>query len=176
MASILSGTARVKHSSKLPAKATREQGVAMLNDHEFFLHCDPHLSKFEALTSEETPAVPDKIKEQARGETKCYRVTDIVHAIPAGLWDTNVVSTYEFTNITNGVFARIKSPLSIVMDTIWEIQAGEDGALELVEDVEINCSRLLLGVVKSQCEGGWEKIHAKMLGRLEEEGAQSASS
>ncbi len=77
-----------------------------------------------------------------------------------------MVSTYEMTNIADGVFVRIKSPMSVVMDTVWEIK-GDDGALELVEDVAINCSKLLVSTVKGLCEGGWDKIHAKMLARLE---------
>lgn len=100
----------------------------------------------------------------------CYRVTDIVHAIPGGVWDTNVVSTFEFTLIRDGLFVRIRSPLSIVMDTIWSIREVDEGGekgLELVQDVTIQCSRLLIGFVKGQCENGWEGIHAKMIGRLE---------
>lgn len=143
----------------------------MLHDHEFFLQCDPHLSKFEKLKPDEPPAIPDAIKAQVTpgSETKSYSVTDIVHTIPAGIWDSNVVSTYEITNTTSGLFVRIKSPLSIVMDTTWEIKAGEDGALGIYEGIEITCSRLLLGIVKSQCEGGWDQIHAKLNGRIEEE-------
>ena len=97
-------------------------------------------------------------------------MTDLVHTLPAGLWDSNVVSTYEITNIANGLFVRILSPMSVAMDTIWTIKAGEEeGSLELVEDVSINCSRLLVGTVKGLCESGWAKIHAKMIERLEAE-------
>jgi hypothetical protein len=121
--------------------------------------------------------VGEEKKEEGKGEEvlpTCYRVTDIVHAIPAGIWDTNVVSTYEFTDIRDGLFVRIRSPLSVVMDTFWEVGEvdgdgdGEKG-LELVEDVTIQCSRLLIGIVRGQCENGWEKIHAKMIARLEGE-------
>jgi hypothetical protein len=163
----------VVHSSKLPGKTTREQAVAMLNDHEFFLHCDPHMAKFEPVphtddTSASLP-LPDTVKARPGTATESFRVTDIVDSIPSGVWGRNVVSTYEFTDTETGLFVRIKSPLAIVMDTIWEIKQVEDGeGLELVEDVTINCSRLLVGLVKSQCENGWAKIHAKMIGRLEE--------
>lgn len=161
----------MQYRSTLPEKATKEQGIAMLHDLDFFLHCNPHLSKFETLKPDEPPAIPDAIKvQQVPGsETKSYSVTDLIHTLPAGLWDSNVVSTYEITKTTNGLFVRIKSPMSIVMDTVWEIKAGKDGALEIFEEIEITCSRLLVGVVKSQCDGGWGEIHAKMLGRLKEE-------
>jgi hypothetical protein len=141
----------------------------MLSDHIFFLHCDPHLSKYETVTPETPPEVPEEMKAKARGTkpTEVYNVTDIVHTIPAGIWDSNVVSTYELTDIADGLFVRIRSPLSIVMDTVWEIKDAEGGGLELVEKITIKCSRLLLGLVTSQCENGWAKIHEKMLGRLE---------
>ncbi|KAK4116507.1 hypothetical protein N656DRAFT_774782 [Canariomyces notabilis] len=187
MSSFLSSTANITHSSRLPKGTTRAQALSMLSDYEFFLSCDPHLDKFERIADpagslDSAPSVPDSVKSQLRRSSSsspdpvptptCYRVTDIVHAIPAGIWDTNVVSTYEFTDIKDGLFVRIRSPLSIVMDTFWQIREveGEDGLLELVEDVNIQCSRLLIGLVKSQCENGWAKIHAKMISRLEEEG------
>ncbi|KAK3335749.1 hypothetical protein B0T19DRAFT_407341 [Cercophora scortea] len=174
MASLFSGSARVTKASKLPQKASREQAIAMLHDHEFFLRCDPLLAKFEVVAQETaTPQLPEEVHARAIGETISYNVTDVVHAIPAGIWDTNVVSTYEFTNMNNGVFVRIKSPMSIVMDNRWEIQ-GEDDALELVEDTAISCSRLLLGIMKSQCANGSVKMHAKMVERLEHE-AKSAT-
>ncbi|KAK5663332.1 hypothetical protein OQA88_3760 [Cercophora sp. LCS_1] len=173
--SFLTTTASLIHSSPLPNSTTKPAAISMLQDHPFFLSCDPHLASFNPLDDPATE-IPDSIRSKlGTPDTKTisYKVTDIVHTIPAGLWDTNVVSTYEFTNITDGVFVRIRSPLSIVMDTVWEIKETEDGkGLELVEDISITCSRLLIGVVKGQCEGGWAKIHAKMLGRLEEEAAK----
>lgn len=143
----------------------------MLSDYEFFLSCNPQMSKFELLDLDTPPEVPETVTSQARGDAKTasYSVTNVMHAIPAGIWDTNVVSTYEFTDITEGVFVRIKGPLSIVMDTLWEIKEREDGTLELEEDIVINCSRFLIGMVSSECENGWSKIHAKMLARLEGE-------
>lgn len=50
---------------------------------------------------------------------------------------------------------RIRSPMSITMDAVWEIRDAEDGdGLEVVEEADITCSRLLLGLVKSSCENG----------------------
>ncbi|KAM7205488.1 hypothetical protein V8F20_003072 [Naviculisporaceae sp. PSN 640] len=171
--SFFNGTAHVIHSSKLPTKATREQAVAMLHDHIFLLQCDPHLESYKALNPITPAAIPDTVRPLR--PTKSYSVTDIVHTIPAGLWDSKVVSTYEITDTADGLFVRILSPLSIVMDTIWAIRDAEDGdGLELYENIEIRCSRLLVGVVKSQCEGGWQHIHGKMIGRLEEEIATRA--
>ncbi|KAK0733966.1 hypothetical protein B0T26DRAFT_745940 [Lasiosphaeria miniovina] len=164
-----SGSATLTHRSKVPAKATREQSIAMLHDHNFYLHCNPHMSKIETLTTAvPEPAVPDGLKSQVVKETAVYQVTDIFQALPNGLWDSNVVSTYEFTNIANGVFARIKSPLSVALDSLWEIK-GEAGELEIVETCTITCPRLLVGFVKTECEGNWPNIHGKMIERLERE-------
>ncbi len=112
----------------------------------------------------------DGLKDDA-GRYAVYRVTDVVHTLPAGLWDSRVVSTYEMSDMPAGLFMRVRSPLSIVMDTTWTVAAvaGEgaaDGQLELVEEIAIYCSRLLVGTVKGLCEGGWQQIHAKLLEKL----------
>ncbi|KAH6854196.1 hypothetical protein B0I37DRAFT_441233 [Chaetomium sp. MPI-CAGE-AT-0009] len=225
--SFLTTTAKVTHTTCLPQGKTRAQAIAMLSDHQFFLSCDPHLTKSELIPQAEhatltpPPAVPDHVKPELRarpqaqaqshpqpgaelaaqdgemaGEAppetvpECYRVTDVIHAIPAGIWDTNVVSIFELTDIEDGLFVRIRSPLSVVMETFWRVrevagaeEGGGDGdgdggeagpGLELVEDVTIQCSRLLVGIVKGQCANDWEGIHAKMVGRLDEEGVPGA--
>ncbi|KAJ0118243.1 hypothetical protein J7T55_009026 [Diaporthe amygdali] len=141
------------HASKLPDGATQKQGIAMLQDHDFFLECNPHMQKFEALGEVSEPGLPEGIK--ALGPTTLYKVTDIVETMPKGIWGSSVESSYEFTDIQLGLFARIKSPLNVVMDTFWSIEE-KDGGLELVEACEIKCSRLLIGIVKSLNEGGCE--------------------
>ncbi|KAL1853198.1 hypothetical protein Daus18300_011846 [Diaporthe australafricana] len=165
--SFLSASAKVVHASKLPEGVTQKQGIAMLQDHEFFLQCNPHMQKFENLGEVSEPALPDTVK--AQGTSTLYKVTDIVETMPKGIWGSSVESSYEFTNMELGLFARIKSPLNVVMDTFWTIEPSKDGGLELVEACEIKCSRLLIGIVKSLNEGGWSKIHAKMLDRLKKE-------
>jgi len=144
----------------------------MLSDHEFLVRCDPVLGSYEKLTSS-TPTIPDDITPRLRTDINplpgnSYKVTDIVHAIPAGIWDTNVVSTYEFTDIDTGLFVRVKSPLSIIIETTWEVKEGEgdQGLLELTESVSITCSRFLVGTVKSQCDSSWKQMHAKLIERL----------
>ncbi|EJT75480.1 hypothetical protein GGTG_05413 [Gaeumannomyces tritici R3-111a-1] len=180
MSSILNGTANVLHKTKLPAGATREQGVAMLHDHAFYLSCDPHLVKQSELKPDDArvkdaapPPPPERVASAAVAgrARRFYEVHDLVHNLPGGLWDSNVVSTNEITDIEAGLFVRIRSPMAVVMDTFWEIRAveGEEGAWELVEEITISASRLIVGLVKSLCEGGWEKIHEKMMERLKAE-------
>lgn len=214
---VLNTTAKITHTTRLPASTTRPQALAMLSDHVFFLHCDPHLARYEPIPPSEhatltpPPSIPDDIKPRLRrllpppttppqpqpsshheseaaevvggGEEAtatvtaptCYRVTDVVHAIPAGIWDTNVVSVYEFADLAEGVFVRIRSPLGVVMETVWRVADVEGGSskngvgLELVEEVTVRCSRLLLGIVKGACETNWRGIHGKMVERLEKE-------
>lgn len=150
---VLNSSAKIVHASKLPDGATQKQGIAMLQDHEFFLSCDPHMQKFEDLGQVSKPELPEGIKPL--GPTTLYNVTDIVETLPKGLWSSNVESTYEFTDIELGTFCHLKSPMNVVMHTFWTIEE-KDGGLELVETCEIKCSRLLIGIVKSLNEGGCE--------------------
>ncbi|KAK3396322.1 hypothetical protein B0T20DRAFT_268100 [Sordaria brevicollis] len=168
--SFLSTKAQLLHKTPLPPKVTREQAIELLQDHDLLLSCDPHLAKYEPLTPSTPPPIPTAVQPRVLGETKSFKVTDVIHTLPAGLWDSNVVSTYEFAKLDTGLFVRIKSPLSMVMETVWEIkQREDDGGLEIVENVEISCSRLLIGIAKGQCEGAWQLIHGKMVKRLEEQ-------
>lgn len=141
--------------SKLPPGVTQAQGVAMLHDLDFFINCDPCLASYELLEKEvANPSIPtDRIK--AMGPTSSWKILDVVENVPKGIWGSNVESTYEFTNVEKGLFSRIKSPLNINMETLWEVRPAEDGeGLELVEEADITCSKLLVGIVKGQCETG----------------------
>lgn len=143
--------------TKLPKDATQKQGIAMLQDREFFINCDPVLDKYELVEKDVADAALPAGRPGVKplGATAAYKVTDIVENIPKGVWGSSVESRYEFTDVERGVFCRIKSPLSVRMDALWEIREAEDGeGWELVEESDISCSKLLMGIVKSQCEGG----------------------
>lgn len=136
----------------------------MLHDHEAFIKCDPHMVAFERLGSA-APSAPIPAGITALGNPELYRVTDRVAALPKGLWDKDAVSTYEFTNTSDGMFAHMIGQLGLCMDTKWFIRGGEK--LELVEEVTIYVSRLLVSVVKAQCEGNWKGIHERMVKVME---------
>ncbi|KAL1840159.1 hypothetical protein VTJ49DRAFT_733 [Mycothermus thermophilus] len=145
---ILTTSTRLTHTTRLPRGTSREKALAMLANHEFFLTCSPHLAKYERIspTDEDAakqpsptgPDIPDVVKEKLRSDSSDdkaqqppqlpepdrYRVTDLVHAVPAGLWDTHVVSDYEFVDLPDagGVYVRVRSPMGIVMDTLWEVR------------------------------------------------------
>lgn len=170
---MFSTTAHIEHVTPIPAGIPASKGISLLQGHEFFIQCDPHMISFEATplpSAENPPTIPEERGVAAVAEPKCYKVTDRVHALPAGLWDSDVESRYEFLNIEKGVFMRIRSPLSVVMESVWEVRQKEGtDSLELVEDIVIKCSRLLMGTVKSTCESGWEGIHGKMIAKLQED-------
>ncbi|KAH7328866.1 hypothetical protein B0I35DRAFT_404162 [Stachybotrys elegans] len=167
--SMFNTTAELQHKTPIPAGIPPSRGIELLRNHEFFIQCDPHMIKYElTATSSPEPTIPEERQQVATAPPKCYHVTDKVHALPAGLWDSDIKSTYEFIDIEKGVFVRIRSPMSTTMETIWQIQEAEDGSYELVEDIVIKCSRLLVGVVKNTCEAGWQGIHEKMVAKLQE--------
>ena len=75
--------------------------------------------------------------------------------------------TYEFIDLEKGVFVRTRGPMGLVLETVWEIEETVDGGSNIVENVTISCSRLMLGMIKSSCETGWKGVHGKMRERLE---------
>ncbi|CAK7267531.1 hypothetical protein SEPCBS119000_002601 [Sporothrix epigloea] len=189
--SFFNTTASLRHATPLPAGVDQSQAVkTMLQDHKAYIECAPHSVHYEKLKSDETAKLaatalasqkvhplPDSVRAvveaypaDVEGKTYAvYRVTDIIPTLPAGLWDSKVDSTYEMIDITSGVYVRIRSPMSVVLDTTWTISAIEGSdQLELVEEVAIYCSRLLMGTVKGLCESGWQKIHANMIKELME--------
>ncbi|KAG9257872.1 uncharacterized protein F5Z01DRAFT_644463 [Emericellopsis atlantica] len=179
MSSMLNTTAALQHKTVLPASASPETLIRLLQKHTFFIECDPHMVSYDKVPmSSPAPVIPSerKVAALAGREPECYKVTDRVHALPAGLWDKDVESIYEFVDIEEGTFVRIRSPLGVTMETVWEVHEGDRGH-ELVEDVVIKCSRLLIGTVRGTCEAGWEGIHAKMVAHLQdtpEGGTESA--
>jgi hypothetical protein len=88
-----------------------------------------------------------------------------MEALPRGLWDTTVKFKCEITDVEDGVKRIILAPMGLVQVSLWKLVEEEEG-LFLVEDVDITCSRLLMGTVKGKCEQGWRGIHAKFAERL----------
>ncbi|KAJ4023533.1 hypothetical protein NW752_003998 [Fusarium irregulare] len=161
-------TVQIQHVSLVPKGTPASKAIEMLHDHVFFIQCDPYMTKYEALpTPEPAPSIPDTLELKPVAQPDCYSVTDRVHTLPAGLWDSDVVSTYEFIDLERGVFVRTRGPVGLVLETVWDIEEAADGGLKIIENVTISCSRLMLGMIKSSCEAGWKGVHGKMLERLE---------
>jgi len=172
-AAFFNTTEKLQHVSPLPPGTNPAKGVAILHKHVSLIECNPHMIRYEAIN---TPTKPEpQLPSHGALITgiappKCYQVTDKIHALPAGLWDSDVVSTYEFINLDKGIFVRTRSPLNIIMENVWTIQEKSDGSgHELKEDVVIQCSRLLVGVIRKTFESTWGDLHARLLERIQQE-------
>lgn len=178
MQAALNTTAKLHHVTPLPG-VSFEAALEKIHDHDLLIRLDPELDHYETLPCEESAP-----------KTKRYKVTDHMHTLPKGLWDTTVTFEAQMTDTDNGLEWVIKAPLGLVQQTRWSIMrsahvekgehAGDEGRVggaqgddsggsewSLVEEVEIRASRLLVGTVKSKCEQNWRGIHAKFLGHLQ---------
>ncbi|KAI1142891.1 hypothetical protein F5Y05DRAFT_366548 [Hypoxylon sp. FL0543] len=190
--SFFTGTAKMVNTSPIPGEAgghkiTKEAAVALLHDHDFFLKCEPHYVSHRTLAPQQPDAnvdasaakrayqLPPGLEPLGSPAVKLYEVVDHV---PNPVWSSSVVSKEEFVDFRDGLWVRIRSPLAVVMETKWTIrersgaggeQEEEEGGLELVEDVDISCSKLLLGIVKAQVDDNWKGIHGKIVDRLVED-------
>ncbi|KAI1082977.1 hypothetical protein F5B20DRAFT_578052 [Whalleya microplaca] len=181
---VFSGTTKLTNTSPIRLAGGRKPSaavataIAVLHDHDFFLHCDPHYTSHKVLPptddggnaeqAKTTYKLPTGIEPLGSPAVQLYEVVDHV---PNPVWSSNVVSREEFADFAEGLWVRIHSPLGVVMETTWKIRERTGGGegLELVEDVEISCSKLLLGIVKGQVEGNWKGIHQKLIARIVEE-------
>lgn len=163
-------TSTLVHVSAIPEGIPASKLAEGLQNHVNYLKHNPHMAKYEpiATPTDPAPTIPDARGASATGKPDCYRVTDKVHTLPAGLWDSDVVSTYEFIDVEKGVFVRIRSPMSVMMESLWLVKETEDGKAELVEEQVITASRLLMSTVKSMSEAGWNDIHASMIKKAQE--------
>ncbi|KAF2680413.1 hypothetical protein K458DRAFT_445338 [Lentithecium fluviatile CBS 122367] len=169
-----STTANLRHVTPLPPGTTFETAMAALQNHDLLIKLDPEHAHYETLPSD----------ADANPLTKRYKVTDHMHTLPKGLWDTTVTFESHITNMEDGVEWFVKAPLGLVQKTTWRLVRSEDvgkgkekvvddDASEdksewcLVEDAEIRASRLLVGTVKGKCESNWRGIHERFIGHLQ---------
>ncbi|CAJ2500936.1 Uu.00g037890.m01.CDS01 [Anthostomella pinea] len=187
--SFFSGSSKLSNASPIPPAVPKAAAVALLHDHDFFLRCDPHYVSHKALSDSDTASgsgsrsgsvklppgltpLPggNGVKVKVKVKVKAYEVVDHV---PNPVWSSTVVSREEFVDFEAGLWVRIRSPMGVVMETTWTVRERKntegEGGLELVEDVAISCSKLLLGIVRGQVEGNWRGIHGKIVGRLVED-------
>ncbi|KAI0160322.1 hypothetical protein GGR57DRAFT_457178 [Xylariaceae sp. FL1272] len=181
--SFFSSTSKVTNTSPIPSSVSKSAAVTLLHDHEFFLLCDPHYGSHKVLdqpteTSSDPKSVPAAVKHfkipshvsplpttTKKPDGPVVSLYEVVDHMPNPVWSSNVVSTEEFVDHDNGMWVRIRSPMGVVMETTWSIKE-KGGALELVEDIAISCSRLVMGIVKGQCESNWPGIHKKLIEKL----------
>jgi hypothetical protein len=169
---VFSTTAHLYHVTPLPAGTTFQTALKTLQNHDLLIRLDSELAHYETLAP--PPDSPN---------TGRYKVTDHMHTLPKGLWDTTVTFEALITNVEDGVHWTIKAPLGLVQTSSWRLirstelqkeqgdkesvdRAEEKEGWSLVEDVEIKASRLLAGTVKAKCEQNWRGIHAKFMSQL----------
>ena len=164
-------TATLHHVTTLPPGTTFSQALRLLHNHDLLIRLDPEFAHYETLPID--AAAPD---------TKRYKVTDHMHALPKGLWDSTVAFEAQMTDTEDGILWVIKAPLGLVQRTTWRCLKtegladqdktgvdGEAGEWSLVEDVEIRANRLLVGTVKGKCEENWKGSHGRFVEHLKGE-------
>ncbi|KAI0175955.1 hypothetical protein GGR52DRAFT_338193 [Hypoxylon sp. FL1284] len=180
-------------------RVTKSAAVARLHDHDFFLKTDPHFVSHRRLEGKELNGnageETDEDENDAEAARRRYqlpadvepagrpavRVYEVVDHVPNPVWSSSVVSREELADVRDGVFVRIRSPLAVVMETRWTVrerggeQGEEEAELELVEDVEIVCSKLLVGIVKGQVDNNWKGIHERIIARMVEDAKGTAN-
>ncbi|KAL0938702.1 uncharacterized protein CTRU02_205312 [Colletotrichum truncatum] len=159
---MLNTSLTLTHVTPVPSGMSKEDVIALLHDAEHHIKCDPNMKDYTARSPEIPPTVPKDIEPISA--TQCYTVTDSVPTLlPKGIWDKDAVSDYDFTFTKDGSFVRTQCPLSVLLETRWSVRESSNGGYELVEVVEIKCSRFLASVVKGQCEANWTDFHKKIL-------------
>ncbi|EMR69452.1 putative polyketide synthase protein [Eutypa lata UCREL1] len=193
LSNAVTSTHKMENVSAIPAGVTRAAAVALLQDHEFFLRCDPHYASHTIAAPHAAAGTPAKAKEHYKlppgveplgaPAVKCYEVVDVVEN---PFFASNVKSEVEVADFEAGIFVRIRSKGGVVFDTIWSIRAKggekekkkdkdggqegeEEGELELVQDATISAAAPILSVVKGQVEKNRGGIHKKIITRLVED-------
>ncbi|KAK8140058.1 hypothetical protein PG984_000124 [Apiospora sp. TS-2023a] len=184
--SFLQGGFNLCNKTALPPGVTKSAAIAALQDHDKFLHADPHLTTYKRLDVEE-PANPAVLADydaykvpkaitpvSGAREVKVYEVHDHV---PNPVWSSDVTSVEEFVDCAEGVWVRVRSPLGIVLETTWFICEKKDGnrsTLELVQTLVCTCNRLLAALCKSQVDKGWHAVHDKLIQGMVEDRTAAA--
>ncbi|KAK8043733.1 hypothetical protein PG994_012571 [Apiospora phragmitis] len=160
-----------------PPGVTKSAAIGALQDHDKFLHADPHLTTYQRLDSEsdyDSYKVPAAITPLAlKKQVKVYEVHDHV---PNPVWSSDVASIEEFVDCADGVWVRVRSPLNIVLETTWFICETKDknGKLELVQSLVCTCNRLLAPLCKGQVDKGWRAVHEKLIQGMVEDRVAAA--
>ena len=156
--------------TNIPPGITYADAIIALHNHDLLIRLDPEFASYETLPSD--PATPN---------TKRYKVTDHMRALPKGLWDSTVTFEGHITDVDDGIDWLILAPLGLRQTTTWRLVKtdtlpsgdleglvvdGEKGEYCLVENVKIEANRLLTGTVKGKCQENWKGVHGRFVERL----------
>jgi hypothetical protein len=170
----LTGSKSLYHVTILPISTAFDRALKNLHNHELLLHLDPEHDHYEPLPSD--PSSP---------ATKRYKVTDIMQALPKGIWGSTVTFEAEMTDTEDGVKWVNKAPLGLLQTSTWRlmrtdmvheadaananiISEGDNGEWALVEEVLITANKLILGIAVGKCESSWKTTHGKFVKSLQE--------
>jgi len=170
----LTGAKSLHHISILPTSTDFDHALKNLHNHELLLRLDPEHDHYKTLPSD--PSSP---------ATKRYKVTDIMQALPKGIWGSTVTFEAEMTDTEDGVKWVNKAPLGFLQTSTWRLTrtdmlheadaAGANIILEsdkgewaLVEEVLIKANKLILGIAVGKCESSWRATHGKFAKSLQE--------
>lgn len=170
---VLNTTANLNNTTAIPLPSSRRAAaIARLHDHDFYLNCDPHITGYSTVPAPtpEPSYASYKVPDTVTATEETVKLYDVNDHVPNPVYSSNITSRQEIVDTADGLWVRIRSPMGVVMETTWTVREkqGED-ALELVEEVKIACSRLLIGLVKSSIEDNWVKIHEKIVGSMVED-------
>ncbi|KAH7317259.1 hypothetical protein BKA65DRAFT_466228 [Rhexocercosporidium sp. MPI-PUGE-AT-0058] len=167
---MLNSTTKFTRTASLPSSCTRSTAMALLQNYEFMINCDSNLSSYKPVTNPANPpTIPSHLKSKTTSSTKTYAIYDKVENIPGGIWKSDVECIVEYTDLETGLFMKGKSPLSIVIETEWNVKenAGGNGGLELVYESLVSCSKLIIGIIKGTLEKNLVEMMEKVVAELE---------
>ncbi|KAK7959236.1 uncharacterized protein PG986_004090 [Apiospora aurea] len=143
---------------------TREAAIAKLQDKDFFIKCDPHLVSYDANPD---PAwgsydAPKHLKPLAQ-RVKSYTVKDKYENPIIG---SDIESTYEFIDLADGFFVRVRSPMGTTMESTFVLRDKGNGDLEVVQECDCKCNKALSSMVKKDLDKNYIIIHENLAQRI----------
>ncbi|KAI6383292.1 hypothetical protein MCOR25_000212 [Pyricularia grisea] len=146
----------LSHRHDIPAGVDKATAIAKLHDHASIIDCGPYVV---SRTQQPSPAWGsyDKPKNVKFASEK-VDVYEVKNKYENPIMGSDIKSTYEFIDTTEGVFVRVHSPMGVVMESFWTVQEKGDGSLELVHELQGKCNKALAGIAKKDADKNYELL------------------
>lgn len=79
-------------------------------------------------------------------------------SIPSYIHDPIVKVSIEITDVERGIDLDVRPPLGIVQKGRWRVEGEQGGELMLVVWTEVECNRVLMGIMKGKVEGQKKRV------------------
>jgi hypothetical protein len=154
---------------------SKDDAVTSLHDFEVYCNADPHyVSHTQTGRPKREPwTLPDEVQVRrvdmsSSSPDACYDVIDKIPGIAARFLPGIATSTtsYQIFLLKDGVLMHVNAALDVVLDRQYSVREGGSTGLQLVERVDINCSKLFVGVVRAQEKESWSKFHEGYIKRM----------